>query len=326
MDRISVSTKAKPDGTFKTSWEWWQNVHIIYDEPPVPKAAGIITVSLAPRWTDDRAILAEIAAIHHLLCVEEIHGRNRLGVGIEIEVTFNEICKALNKEALKKTGRGLADTFDIALFTKFLSTKFFEANVKLLEPEKFAPLIPENTSNLSVISKFLTSKFFGGNDKPIKPNEFVGIAPENIRNFDLVIQQPTTVELWSPVGNISVSRHALNRIVQRRMVSADVAFDGDLMVVPDNRWTRSWKWLEHVLKDSIEVEIPEATLQWCVEKYGNGVSALRHIGSQSVFVLKRAPHGFEMVTLLNDIHSNKLTAELKLPRLVGQRIVQPGTR
>ena len=319
MDRISVSTNANPDGSFNTRWEWWQNVHINYDAPPLPKVAGIITVALGTRWTSDRAVLAEIAAIFHLLCIEEIHGHNRLGVGIEIEVSFSEICKALDKDALRKTGRGLADTFDIALFTKFLSTKFFEANIKLREQQKFTPVATGKISPISTLSKFIASNFFGSNDKPVV------IAPENIRNFDLVIERPPTVELWSSVGNIAVSRHALNRIVQRYMVSAGAPLGVELMTIPDNKWTRSWKWLERVLKDSEVVNIPEATLKWCIEKYGDGVSALRHVGSQSVFVLKRAPHGFELVTILNDTHSNKLTAGLKLPRLVGQRIVQPGT-
>lgn len=291
MDRISVSTTANPDGTYAARWEWWQNVNLHAEGLALPKTTGNITVSLAPRWVDNRAIMAEISAIHHLLCVEQIQGKSRLGIGIEIEVSFEEICKALNKESLKKTGRGLTDTVNVALFTKFLATKYFEANIKLHGSR-----------------------------------EFVELEPENTKDFNLTIQHVPSVELWSPVGSVSISRHALNRVVQRRMAKDEISFDTDLAAIPDAKWSRAWKWLQRVLPDSTEVAIPLDQLQLITSKYGEGVTALRHIGSQSVFILKRAGHGLEMVTITNDIHSNKLTAAYKLPMLVGQRIVEPGMR
>lgn len=290
MDKLTVSTIQKADGTFDTRWQWWQNIQFA-NESPMPKLSGVINVSLYPKWTDDKAMLAEISAIHHLLCVEEVHGKNRLGVNLEIEVSFNEICLALDKESIKKTGRGLATALNTALFTKFLSTRFFEANVKLLLPE-----------------------------------EFVAVESEKTKDFAITVRHMPSVDLWSPVGAVSISRHALNRVVQRRMANGDVSFNGDLIVVPDAKWTRSWKWLKIVLQNSTVVEIPPHTLQWYTEKYGDGISALLHSDSQSIFVMKRAPHGLEMVTILNDIHSAKLTAANKLPRLCGQEIVYPGER
>lgn len=291
MDKLSVSTKTNPDGTFSTRWQWWQNVNLPCVEPRIPKAGGTITASRGPRWTEDRAALVEVSAIHHLLCVEKVHGDNRLGVNMEIGVTFGAIRKALNKSSLKTTGQGETDKYQIAHFTKFLATKYFEARI-----------VTEGES------------------------KWKDCGIEIPRNFAIDVHRVPGVEIWTAIGAVSITRHAINRVVERRMACDIDHAKGDLTPIPDAKWTRAWKWLQRVLPDSMPVFLPDNVMRRITSKYGEGVKVLLNVGSQSVFIFKLAPHGWDMVTITDECHSNWVTVANKLPKLCGQRIVQPGSR
>lgn len=295
MDKLALSTQSNPDGTFSTRWQWWQNIDRIRsdgEEPRKPIAGGVITVTLAQRWTEDRPILAEICAIHQLLCVEEVHGKNRLGVNLEIGVSFAAIRKALKKETLKTTDRGDTNKYIVALFCKFVAVKFFEAKV-----------VADGTS------------------------KWVDFAFESPRNFAIEVHRVPSVDIASPLGSVSITHHALNRVVERRMTEGLVDYVvGDMTTIPDVRWTRAWKWLQRVLPKTEVVNIPDYVMDRIVRKHGVEIVALRCVGSQSIFILKPAGHGLDLVTVLDDTFSNKITAAHKLPKLCGQDIVYPGRR
>lgn len=71
MDTLSVTTSEKPDGAFLSRWKWRQ------EGAKQPKA-GEIVVHLDEAYKDDRIIIAELGALHHLLEERQIHGQNRL--------------------------------------------------------------------------------------------------------------------------------------------------------------------------------------------------------------------------------------------------------
>lgn len=75
MDKLSVRTNANADGQFSVLWQWRQNDH------PLPAKGGTVTVTLDAKHREDRAIIAELGAIHYLLEERQIHGTNRLGPG-----------------------------------------------------------------------------------------------------------------------------------------------------------------------------------------------------------------------------------------------------
>jgi len=286
MDKLSVLTTTNSDGTFNTRWQWWQNINLTHEKPWLPKAGGVIALSLAPKWTEDRAILAEVCAIHHLLCIEQIHGAHRLGVNMEIEVSFGAIRKALLKGSLKKTSKGETDKQHVALFTKFLATKYFEANISVLRQDKW-----------------------------------MDIEAQKTKNFSVLVNSVPLVSIETIAGSVSISRHALNRIVERRIAKDLIQDADDLTGVPDEKWTRAWKFLELVLPASTQVKIPTKELHRISRRYGQGTTVLWHQSSQCVFILKWEPHGLEMVTMTNDNEYNKITAGHKAPRQYGQQLV-----
>ncbi len=277
MDRLSVTTIANPDGTFTTRWQWRQN------DTKQPSRGGTANVSLAPRWNEDRDILAELAAIHHILCVEQVHGQNRLGTSLEVEVTFGAIRKALLKGAIKTTDKGDTDKHRVALFAKFLATKFFEAKISVIRPDKWRDDESKSTAN-----------------------------------FMVSVDRVPGVTVESSVGPVVISRHALNRVVGRH-IAKDIAPDeDDLLKVPDEKWSRAWRFLEKVLPAATKVDIPLKERARIIKEYGRGVSALLHRDSQCVFILQQEKYGLEMVTMLKDSEYCRITP--KLPTQVGQRL------
>lgn len=124
MDTLAVNTISLNDGTFTIRWKWRRQ------QARQPSKGGVVRVSLPNNgWAQDKPILAELAAIHRLLEVERVHGEGRLGNNIRIQTTFGAIRKALLKGALKENGRGDTDKTHVALFSKFLATKYFEAEI-----------------------------------------------------------------------------------------------------------------------------------------------------------------------------------------------------
>ena len=271
MDKLSVTTTTNTDGTFSTRWQWWQNINLPCTETRLPKAGGTITVSLAPRLTEDRAVLAEISAIHQLLCVAQVQGGSRLGANMEIGVSFGAIRKALLKSSLKTKARGETDKHHVALFTKFLATKFFEANI-----------VTDGAS------KWIDSEL------------------ENPRDFAIEVNREPGVEIWTAVGGVSITHHAINRVVERRMACDIEHAEDDLRSIPDKKWSRAWRWLQRVLPASMPAYLPDSVMSGITAKHGAGVAVLRSVSTQSVFILKPARHGWDMVTVTDDRYSNWL--------------------
>jgi hypothetical protein len=281
MDTLSVSTIADGD-TFKVRYKY------VPHGSGAASMAGSVTVCLAirPDWTRDRGILAELAALHHLMYVREIHGVHRLGNSLCVEVSAGAIKKAVAKGALKKEDAGTTTKAHVAHFSMFLATKYFEATVEVVPSGKW-------------------------------------VEPESKRTLDetICVDEYPVVHVGSVLGDVVVRRHALNRFVERFMAAAEMAAGRSLVDIPDYRWTRAWRSLESILPQSVRVTIPPKEAQRVMWKYGKDVHALHHIGSQNVFVVKDSGRGRELVTVLRGDEYCKL---IELPRAAGQRLIYSG--
>jgi hypothetical protein len=277
MDTLSVSTTEHDDGSFAVRWKWRQA------GGRLPSRGGVVRASLHASFAEDRTILVELGVLHHLLCVEQVHGENRLGNGLLIEVSFGAIRKALLKGALKTTDRGDTDKTHVALFGKFIATKFFEAGIEVVPPVKW------------------------------KAEE-----PKVSRDYEIRVETIPSVTLPSVLGDVVVSRHALNQFV-RRYVAKDIAPEkGPLTAVPDKKWTTAWRNLESLVPNAAHAAIPDEQEARIRRKYGPGAAVLHHFDAHHVFVLKMNPHGLEIVTTMHDEYCPFIP---KRPRQMGQRLV-----
>lgn len=281
MDTLSVSTVADGD-SFKVRYKY------VPQGCRLASVAGVVTVSLAsrPDWIRDRVILAELAALHHLVYVREIHGTYRLGNGLCIEVSAGAIKKAVAKGALKKEDAGTTTKAHVAHFSTFLATKYFEATVEVVPPGKWQE-----------------------------------IEAKRLSDETLCVEEYPAVHIGSVLGNVVVRRHALNRFVERFMAAAEIASGRSLVDIPDYRWTRAWRSLESIVPQSVKVTIPPKEAQRVMYKYGKDVYALHHMGSQNVFVVKDAGRGHELVTVLR---GNEYCKLIELPTAAGQRLIYSG--
>jgi len=264
MDELSLNTTYNPDGTFTTHWKWRQEL------ARQPGKGGVVRVSLQnSNWTQDRPILAELAAIHLLLDVEQVHGRRRLGNHIRIQTTFGAIRKALLKGALKENGCGETSKTHVALFSKFLVTKYFETEIGVLRHDKWC-------------------------DE----------EPKLRLDFDLVVTKVPTVTVNSIVGPLVVSRHALNRVVGRCICRAELQAQGksenDLKHLPNHKWSSAWKHLERVLPNTIQGRVTESEHSRALRKYGKSPIYLWHRDSGLVYVIVSESYGLELVTAIYD--------------------------
>jgi len=280
MDKLSLNTTPNPDGTFTTRWKWRQQ------DARQPGKGGVVRVSLPNNgWVQDKPILAELAALHHLLEVEQVHGRGRLGNNIRIQTTFGAIRKALLKGALKENGRGDTDKTHVALFSKFLATKYFEAEIEVLRHDKW------------------------------RDEE-----PKLRLDRDLVVTGVPTVTVGSIVGPLVVSRHALNRVVGRCICRDELRAQGktedDLKHLPDHKWTSAWKHLERVLPNTVRGYVVESEHRRVLRKYGKNPIYLWHQDSGLIYVIVREPYGLELVTVIRD----KYWVARNMPRQIGQHL------
>lgn len=249
----------------------------------VATVCGVLSINLNNRFNLDRPILAELGALHHLLYVKEVHGQHRLGNGLRIEVSAGAIKKALAKGALKREDSGKTDKEHVARFCAFLATKYFESTVEVVPAAKWV----EMPSNRQV-------------DEAI------------------TIEDYPDAKITSALGDVVVRRHALNRFVQRFTAASEIAAGASMVELPDARWTRAWRSLEAILPQAERVTIPPQEWRRIVERYGQGMIALHHRSSQSVFVLKQNAHGLSLVTVLCGDEYCKLT---ELPTLAGQKLI-----
>ncbi|MGB9618933.1 MAG: hypothetical protein ACPL7K_00815 [Armatimonadota bacterium] len=281
MDIVSLNTATNPDGTFTVRWKWRQQ------QARQPSKGGVVRVSFPNNgWTQDRPILAELAAVHRLLEVEKVHGHGRLGNNIRIQTTFGAIRKTLLKGALKENGRGDTDKTHVALFSKFLATKYFEAEIEVLRPEKW------------------------------RDEE-----PKLRLDFDLVVTGVPMVTVNSIIGPLVVSRHALNRVVERCICRSDLQAHGktknDPKDLPDRKWTSAWRHLEKVLPNAVRGHVVESEHRRVLRKYGKSPTYLWHQDSGLVYVVAHESYGMELVTALDD----EYWIAKNIPTQRGQRLI-----
>lgn len=282
MDTLSVMTNPVADDAFVTRWKWRR------DNASIPSLGGAVTVKLSSRHAADKIILAELGAIHHLLCVAEVQGANRLGNGLSIEVSCGAIKKAVAKGALKKDDAGRTDKLHVAQFSQFLATKYFEASISVVAPSR---------------------------------QEFD--EPRIIQNYESELDIPPMAFIPSEAGNIVVSRHALNRFVERFAAADQIKAGMALSEVPDHKWTRAWRILETIIPQSKRIDIPGTEWLRIVRKYGEDTLAIHHPDSMNVFIVKREWFGLVMVTALRDSEYNRIVP--KLPKYAGGRLIHQVT-
>lgn len=100
MNQIAVSTRERDDGQFDVAYR----IHEAH-----PLANGVVRVSLASHIHQDRAIIAELAALRYLLCEANVCGPQRTGHGLQVEVSFGAIKRAVLQGAIKTTDAGKTD-------------------------------------------------------------------------------------------------------------------------------------------------------------------------------------------------------------------------
>jgi len=278
MDTISVIACIEKNNCIDVRYKWRTN------GAKAVKSSGSVSVHLNARYNEDRLILAELSALHHLLCVEQIHGKNRLGNGLKIEVTAGAIRKAVAKGSLKKDDSGRTSKINVAHFSQFLATQFFEAEVETVPSNKWVEEITQEENNYSI-----------------------------------QINLPPMASIESPVGNVVISRHALNRFVESFAAVDQITAGATLSDIPNSKWTRAWQILNGLIPTSERVSIPDKEKERIQRCYGKGTVALHHQSSQNVFILKKEWFGATLVTVLRDSDYCKIIP--KLPTFDRGRIV-----
>ncbi len=280
MDTLNLRTELVDAANARFSWQW----HQAHASQPV---AGELLIRLDPAHEQDGATLAELFGIHHLLEVRKIHGQNRCGNGIRIQLSAGEIRKALLKGSLKSSGVGATKKAHVAAAAEFLATKYFEASFEI------------------------------GKWRDAEPKSFESAQLELGAAFP-------RLRLECPLlgTSVAVSRHAMHRYVGRIDQRLDIHAENDLSAVPDSRWTAAWRWMDRVLRNpnlAVATVRPEAQAR-LQAKYGEGAHYLRHPDTQSILVFRTDAQGLTLATVLRD---NAYAGFIeKDAYVVGQRLVR----
>lgn len=283
MDTLSVKTTPNENGTFTALWKWRQHGA----KQPI---AGEIVVRLDESYRHDRAIVAELAAIHYLLEERHVHGENRLGAGIKIEVSFGAIRKALLKGSLKKSDEGDTDKRHVAGCATFLATKYFEADIVVGRKWK---------------------------DEEPKSHERAEIR--------IPAQFPRPKIHCHLLGkDIAITRHAMRRQIARVDASNPgkprPIDENDLSNFPDNWWATAWRWFGNVSKEGSSLRRVKLLPQWharYMKRYGTGTTYLWHPDSRAVIIVKRDHGSLVAATVIHDEYA----AIERDPVQVGQHLV-----
>lgn len=281
MDTLTVATSERPDGAYLTRWKWRQG------SAKQPKAGEVI-VHLDKAYKDDRIIIAELGALHYLLEERHIHGANRLGAGINIEVSFGAIRKALLKGSLKKSDHGDTEKRHVAGCATFLATKYFEAKV-------------------SVLRKWRDEE------------------PKSFENAEIAIGETfprATIHCALLDAPVAMTRHGMRRQIARvdRGNKPTPVTENDLSNIPDKWWGTAWRWFENIFKEGSTLRRARLLPKWHAKytgKYGPGSQYLWHPDSQAVIVVARDHGSWYVATVLHDEYA----AIERDPVLVGQRTV-----
>ncbi|MGC8855151.1 MAG: hypothetical protein ACP5OY_09630, partial [Halothiobacillaceae bacterium] len=137
----------------------------------------------------------------------------------------------------------------------------------------------------------------------LRPDRWGDEEPKLRLDVDLVVTGVPTVTVDSIVGPLVVSRHALNRVVERCICRSELRAQGktenDLKHLPDRRWTSAWKFLESVLPNTVRGYVTESEHRRVLRKYGKNPIYLWHQDSNLVYVIVREPYGLELVTAID---------------------------
>jgi hypothetical protein len=280
MDVISVSTVPNDDGTFAVRYK------LCRSGGKAVQRAGMVTVALHSRYSEDRPILAELGALHHLLADDPVLESSRCGNQLAVEVSFGAIRKAVTKGSLKSTDAGRTDKSNVAHFAHFLATRFFEATVSVVPPGKWEP--PEE-------AKIIKDAF-------------------------IEVSAPSVASLGSCIGQIIPSRHAMNRMVERFVAADQIKAGKSLEDLDDTCWTRAWKIIAKHLPQTSRVKIPHEEHKRILRKYGPNSTILHHQDAQIVYVVVKEPYGLVLATVLKDSDYCRLVP--KPPKFVGGRLVR----
>lgn len=279
MDTLSLKTQLQEDGRYAVSWQWWQGKT---QEPH----AGLVHVSVDPSHDQDRALLAELRALYYLLEDRKIHGQNRLGNGIRIEVSAGAVRKALLKGSLKSTGVGKTQKPHVAAAVDFLATKYFEAEIEV------------------------------GRWREVECRSNEQAIVEQGRAFLRPLISCALLNM-----NVVVTRHAMARYVARIDQKLDRHTEDDLSGVADSRWSAAWRWLEKILSNqNLQVAKlrPEAR-QRLAKRYGAGTQYLCFPDAQVVLIFQRDRNACVLATVMSSETAGFLEKEAYI---VGQSIVR----
>lgn len=247
MDALTLKTSIGEDGVYQVQWQWARSNQRI---PHV----GVLHVSVDRKWAQERAALAEVQAIFHLLHEREIHG-TRLGNGIAIRVSEKTIVQAVHKKALKTTGAGRANPSPVIQAVDFLATKFFEADVTL--------------------------------GKWTEPTQYKQFEAASI---SVGVYTPTVLVECPLIGQpLRISRRAMYRYLARIDQKLHKLDEDDLSKVPNARWSHAWNWLTRVLVNPNleEARVSSKALARVTEKYGEGTRYLRFPDAGNVILVVR---------------------------------------
>ncbi|CAN7645345.1 hypothetical protein LJR129_005013 [Acidovorax sp. LjRoot129] len=280
MSVLAVLTKEQEDGSFLTKWSWKQ-------QATARPLVGTIRVTVDSAHREDRDALAELQALYHLLEVRNVQGSNRMGNGITVEVTAGSIRKALLKGSLKVSGTGKTVKPHVAQCATFLATKYFEASFEVGRWRDEEPRAVEDEVSVHLGPQF---------PKIHLRCDFLG-------------------------DEVFVSRHAMNRYVGRISEGLDRYAENDLSKLPDSRWTAAWVWFTNVLqhKDLRTADLLPEKQQQFLSKYGSKCSYLLFQDAGAVLVLRKAPIGYDTLTVLRVSPYTPILVEQRY--VVGQKIV-----
>ncbi len=255
-DTLVVRTTPMDDGSFSTAWQFR------FPGPRRPRA-GVVVTRLDAAYEHDRPVIAELAAIQHLLDRKVITGdAKRLGASLKILVSFQAIADAVDKTQLKTSGRGKAVGQDIARCALFLATKYFEAEVRASETVE---------------------------DR----------IPKSLELDEIVVQQPfpgATIYCQVLQEDVLITRHALRqrlaRLHRARPPLPDT--EDDLSHLGARRWSRAWKWFETVLGSRPQLHPVRLLRRWrsrFARTYGTRSQYLWHPASKGIIVVSRDSSG-----------------------------------
>jgi hypothetical protein len=249
-----------------------------------PTWSGIVNVLFDDaRQKNDISTLVELSAINLLLESTD------LNIGCSSNVTiytqFESIKDALAKSSIKKDGVGKTDKIHVSLYSHPLATKYFHVEI--------------DTYNENCIWEVSESK--------------------RVCNYEININQPPLAKIEGSIGELVISRHALNRYVERLIAEDFIKAGVDMTELPTDRWTKAWKSLTKNLIQSPEFAIPDLAQKRINKKFGSVIRALIHKDSKTIFLIKEESYGRVLITIVRNNDFYDIAPEA--PRLVGQRLV-----